>query len=104
MSAIQTDGETPKNITERKEMRQRNVKSILWNKFLDILESSTFRQIISVILLVISSLILTLLLTYTRQVSESLIVALKFNNYIFPKAVGSFLIVFNFRSIIEFMK
>lgn len=104
MITTQTLGETPKTSPERSQVARRNVKSILWNKFLDLLENSTFRQIISVFLLIISSLVLTLLLTYTKQASEAVWIFLKFNNYIFPKAVGSFLIVFNFRNILDLAK
>ena len=80
-------GTVPENFTEVKKNKERNVKSILWNKFLDILESSTFRQIVSVILLVILSLILTLVLTYPEKATEAILIACKFQNYFFPKFI-----------------
>ena len=104
MKTESTQGESPENFTEVKKHKERNVKSILWNKFLDILESSTFRQIISVILFVILSLILTLVLTYPEKATEAILIACRFENYFFPKFIGSFIIIFNFRSIFEILK
>lgn len=97
-------GGTPENIAEAKKTKERNVKSILWNKFLDILEDSTFRQIISVILLIKSSLILALVLTYPEKASELLLTAWKFENFLIPKIVWSFILIFNFKRIFEILK
>lgn len=104
MKNEQTQRTTHENITERKKMNERSVWMILWNKFLDILENSTFRQIISVILLVIISLILTLILTYTEKATEVVFIVFKFKNYFFPKMIWSFFIVFKFKIIFDLIK
>lgn len=104
MKTESTQGTTLENFTEVKKSNERNIKTILWNKFLDILENSTFRQIIFAILLVILSLILTLVLTYTEKATEVILTACRFENYLLLKLVGSFIIIFNFRSIFEILK
>lgn len=104
MENIQTQGNIPENITNGKIWRERTVKKILWNKFLDLLENSTFRQIFSTVLLVILSSILTFVLTYTKETVAAINYAAQFNNWIIPKAIWSFIVVFNFRRILELSK
>mgnify|MGYP001481554630 CR=1 FL=1 len=85
-------------------MTRRTIKSIIWNKLLDSLENATFAQISIFVLLCALSFLMTLILTYTEQTVETIMKVVQAYNFLALKSVISFLVVFNFRNILEALK
>lgn len=81
-------------------MQNRTLTSILVSKVLDILESSTLSQIFSGFLLLLASIILTVVLTYTDDSIEAFRAILSWENAIIAKAIVITLLVFNFSKIL----
>lgn len=81
-------------------MQNRTLTSILVSKVLDVLESSTLSQIFSGFLLLLASIILTVVLTYTDDSIEAFRAILSWENAIIAKAIVITLLVFNFSRIL----
>lgn len=81
-------------------MQTRTLTSILVSKVLDVLESSTLSQIFSGFLLLLASIILTVVLTYTDDSIEAFRAILSWENAIIAKAIVITLLVFNFSKIL----
>ena len=81
----------------------RSVTSILVSKILDVLESSTLSQIFSGFLLVIASVIITVVLTYTDDSVEAFRAILTWENAIIAKGTVVSLFVFNFSRLLAFI-
>lgn len=81
-------------------MQTRTLTSILVSKVLDVLESSTLSQIFSGFLLLLASIILTVVLTYTDDSIEAFRAILSWENAIIAKAIVITLLVFNFSRIL----
>lgn len=96
--------ERDKNINSAPKMRSRTIKSIIWSKLLDNLENATFAQISIFVLLCALSFLMTLILTYTEQTVETIMKVVQAYNFLALKSVISFLVVFNFRNILEALK
>ena len=80
----------------------RSITSILVSKFLDILESSTLSQIFSGFLLLLASIIITVVFTYTDDSIEAFRAILTWENAIIAKAVVTTLLVFNFSRVLSY--
>lgn len=78
----------------------RSITSILVSKILDVLESSTLSQIFSGFLLLLASIIITVVFTYTDDSLEAFRAILTWENAIIAKAVVITLLVFNFSKIL----
>lgn len=96
--------EREKNINSAQKMTRRTIKSIIWSKLLDNLENATFAQISIFVLLCALSFLMTLILTYTEQTVETIMKFVQAYNFLALKSVISFLVVFNFRKILEALK
>ncbi len=81
----------------------RSITSILISKFLDILESSTLSQIFSGFLLLLASIIITVVFTYTDDSIEAFRAILTWENAIIAKAIVATLFVFNFSRILSWI-
>lgn len=81
----------------------RSVTSILVSKILDVLESSTLSQIFSGFLLIIASVIITVVLTYTDDSIEAFRAILTWENAIIAKGTVVTLFVFNFSRLLAFI-
>lgn len=81
----------------------RSVTSILVSKILDVLESSTLSQIFSGFLLIIASVIITVVLTYTDDSVEAFRAILTWENAIIAKGTVVTLFVFNFSRLLAFI-
>lgn len=81
----------------------RSITSILVSKILDVLESSTLSQIFSGFLLILASIILTVVLTYTDDSKEAFRAILTWENAIIAKAIVTTLLVFNFSRILSYV-
>jgi len=81
----------------------RSVTSILVSKILDVLESSTLSQIFSGFLLIIASVIITVVLTYTDDSVEAFRAILTWENAIITKGTVVTLFVFNFSRLLAFI-
>lgn len=81
-------------------MQTRTLTSILVSKILDVLESSTLSQIFSGFLLLLASIIITVVLTYTDDSIAAFRAILSWENAIITKAVVITLLVFNFSKIL----
>lgn len=79
----------------------RSITSILVSKILDVLESSTLSQIFSGFLLLLASIIITVVFTYTDDSLEAFRAILTWENAIIAKAVVVTLFVFNFSRIVS---
>jgi hypothetical protein len=79
----------------------RSITSILVSKILDVLESSTLSQIFTGFLLLLASIILTVVLTYTDDSLEAFRAILTWENAIIAKAIVVTLFVFNFSRIVS---
>ena len=79
----------------------RSITSILVSKILDVLESSTLSQIFSGFLLLLASIIITVVFTYTDDSIEAFRAILMWENAIIAKAVVVTLFVFNFSRIVS---
>ena len=82
-------------------MQTRTLTSILVSKILDVLESSTLSQIFSGFLLLLASIIITVVLTYTDDSIAAFRAILAWENAIITKAVVVSLMVFNFSKILS---
>jgi len=81
-------------------MKPRTLTSILVSKILDVLESSTLSQIFSGFLLLLASIIVTVVLTYTNDSIEAFRAILAWENAIIMKGVVVTLFIFNFSKIL----
>lgn len=81
-------------------MQTRTLTSILVSKVLDVLESSTLSQIFSGFLLLLASIIITVVFTYTDDSIEAFRAILTWENAIIAKAIVVTLLVFNFSKIL----
>lgn len=79
----------------------RSITSILVSKILDVLESSTLSQIFTGFLLLLASITLTVVLTYTDDSLEAFRAILTWENAIIAKAIVVTLFVFNFSRIVS---
>jgi chromate transport protein ChrA len=79
----------------------RSITYILVSKILEILESSTLSQIFSGFLLLLASIIITVVFTYTDDSIEAFRAILTWENAIIMKAIVITLFVFNFSRIIS---
>lgn len=84
-------------------METRTIGSILVSKTLDVLESSTLSQIFSGFLLLLASIILTVVLTYTDDSMSAFQAILRWENAIITKGVVVTLLVFNFSRILAYI-
>ena len=84
-------------------MQNRTLTSILVSKVLDVLESSTLSQIFSGFLLLLASIILTVVLTYTDDSIEAFRAILSWENAIIAKAIVITLLVFNFSKLLSYV-
>jgi len=80
------------------------MKTIIYKKFLNILEEKSFKQILMSVLLWLWSVILSLILIYTDQTIEILLFIYNYNNFTLPKIIFSFWLIFNYKIIINFWK
>ena len=81
-------------------MQNRTLGSIVISKILDVLESSTLSQIFSGFLLLLASVIITVVLTYTDDSIRAFTAILEWENRIILKGVVSTLLIFNFSKIL----
>jgi len=93
-----------KNLTKLKnETLKRTIRTIIWSKFLDLVEGKTLGSIFKFISLSILAMHLAFVFTHTEPAIIFLSDLFKLDNFLIPKSILAFLIVFNhwkiFRSI-----
>lgn len=84
-------------------MQNRTLTSILVSKILDVLESSTLSQIFSGFFLLLASIIITVVITYTDDSVRVFSAILWWENAIIAKAIVSIIFVFNFSSLVSYV-
>ena len=94
--------ETIKNVASAE--AKKTLTGVMYKKILENLENSSFKEIAKAIFIVFATILLTLLLSYPKEILNTFGAIFIRNNSILLKAIFSFLIVINFSRISEGIK
>lgn len=83
---------------------QKSIFSILWGKFLETLEASTWETIFITIAKLFSWSIISLVLVNIPGTTEKLAMALKWHDFAILKVLGAFMVVFFYKNILSLGK
>lgn len=83
---------------------KRSVSTIVGDKLLDVIQNASISTIINRVMLALSALVMWLGVAYPEVIIEWIKIVATWDWFAIPKLIFCFVIVFNYKSIIEFIK